>query len=115
LADESVDRQIVHALRAVGFDVDAIAEDSPGMADDGVLELARLHQAILLTADKDFGELVYRLRLIHHGVILLRMAGVDATQKATDVVRAVQAHQDRLPNAFCVISPGMIRIRPESP
>ena len=63
LADESVDRLIVEHLRQEGHLVSYIAELGPGMADDAVLHLANQETALLLTADKDFGEMVFRQRL----------------------------------------------------
>ncbi|MCX7839148.1 MAG: DUF5615 family PIN-like protein, partial [Anaerolineae bacterium] len=69
LADESVDRQIVERLRQDGHRVWYVAEMKPGISDDSVLALANQEPAILLTADKDFGEMVFRQRLYTHGVI----------------------------------------------
>lgn len=62
LADENVDRQIVERLRCVGFNVRYIAETDAGISDDEVLDLANSEESLLLTADKDFGELVFRLK-----------------------------------------------------
>lgn len=58
VADESVDQLIVTRLRDDGHLVDAVSEMSPGIADDEVLSEAVAQSAVLLTADKDFGELV---------------------------------------------------------
>ena len=75
LADESVDWPIIARLRDDGHDVPAIAEDSPGLPDLGVLARAHAEGVVLITGDKDFGELVYRQKLPHAGVLLLRLAG----------------------------------------
>jgi hypothetical protein len=66
----------------------------------------------LLTADKDFGELVFRLNRVAAGVILVRLEGLVPETKATIVVRAIRDHESELMHAFSVIAPGMIRIRP---
>jgi predicted nuclease of predicted toxin-antitoxin system len=58
LADEGVDKQIVDRLRQVGHSVWYVAEMEPGISDDEVLNLANRENDILLTADKDFGELI---------------------------------------------------------
>ena len=63
--DESVEGPTVTALRAAGHLVLFIAETSPGIEDSEVLVIARKEQALLLTADKDFGELVFRNREPH--------------------------------------------------
>ena len=60
LADEGVDRQIVALLRQAGHDVLYIAELEPGIADQTVFDKANRLNALLITADKDFGELVFR-------------------------------------------------------
>jgi hypothetical protein len=58
VADESVDRLIVERLRREGYQVSYVAELEPGMLDEAVLNLANQETALLLTADKDFGEMV---------------------------------------------------------
>ncbi len=79
LADEGVERQVVERLRLDGHTVLYIAEMEPSITDDLVLERANAITALLLTADKDFGELVFReLRLSSGGVVLLRLAGLSA-------------------------------------
>jgi predicted nuclease of predicted toxin-antitoxin system len=71
LADESVDRQIVDHLRQDGHHVWYVAEMEPGVSDDAVFDLANREEALLLTADKDFGELVFRLRRLAPRVVLV--------------------------------------------
>lgn len=113
-ADESLDRQIVERLRQDGHEVLYVAEMAPSVSDDVVLEQANAVQAILITADKDFGELVYRQERIHAGVILIRLAGIRPEAKASVVVDAIRSHTAELASAFCVISHGTVRIRRES-
>jgi predicted nuclease of predicted toxin-antitoxin system len=76
VADESVDGQIVDGLRAQGHDVFSIAESDPGIDDDVVLSRSVTADALLVTADKDLGELVFRQRRLHSGVVLVRLAGL---------------------------------------
>ena len=76
VADESVDQQIVERLRTEGHDVWYIAEATPGASDEDVLTLAKRNGAILLTADKDFGEMVFRQRQITGGVVFIRLGGL---------------------------------------
>jgi len=112
LADESVDRQIVERLRQDGNAVLYVAEMEPGITDDIVLERANEKTSLLVTADKDFGELVFRdKRLTEGGVILLRLVGLSAERKAEIVSDALREHMAEFPNHFSVISPGRIRIR----
>ena len=59
LADESCDFSVVRALRGAGHDVIAVAELFPSLDDSLILDLALREQLVLLTEDKDFGQLVY--------------------------------------------------------
>ena len=112
LADESVDRKVVSRLRQDGHEVLYVAELEPGITDDTVLERANERSALLLTADKDFGELVFREgRLTTNGVVLLRLAGLSSERKAELVVAAFEEHGAEFQNSFSVIGPGRIRVR----
>ena len=111
VADESVDQQIVERLREEGHAVGYIVETGPGASDEDVLELAKLKGAILLTADKDFGEMVFRQRQVTEGVIFIRPAGQSQKRKAEIVASAVKRHGEELFRAFSVITPRGIRIR----
>lgn len=111
LADESVERQIVEALRGAGHDVVSIAESGPGMPDDEVLALSTRNRAVLVTLDTDFGELVYRQRLASHGVLLVRLPGEPPDRKTALVVETVDRHADELTGAFSVLNANQLRIR----
>jgi predicted nuclease of predicted toxin-antitoxin system len=111
LADESLDRQIVDALRRDDHVVLYVAEMDPGISDDEVLDKAEKESAILITADKDFGELVFRQQRITNGVVLVRLAGLSSSKKAEIVSTSIKKHLDAIQNAFSVISPSAIRIR----
>lgn len=111
LADESVDRAIVERLRQDGRSVVYIAELSPSISDEEVLQQANALGALLVTADKDFGELVFRQGKVHAGVVLLRLAGLPNEAKAEAVAEVFRDRLAELTGAFSVISPGVVRIR----
>ncbi|MEX2375946.1 MAG: DUF5615 family PIN-like protein [Dehalococcoidia bacterium] len=111
LCDEGVERQIVEALRASGHAVTYVAEMSPGVSDDDVLELATEEQALLVTSDKDFGELVFRQGRTHFGVVLLRLHGLDPSQKGAVTSAVVAEHGEKLVSAFSVVEHRQVRIR----
>ena len=111
LADESVDRQIVDALREDDHAVLYVTEMDPGISDEEVLDKAEKGSAILITADKDFGELVFRQQRITNGVVLVRLAGLLPSKKAEIASTMIKKHLDAIQNAFSVISPNAIRIR----
>jgi predicted nuclease of predicted toxin-antitoxin system len=110
-ADESVERQIVERLRELGHYVEYVAEMAPGLTDDAVLEAAAQRDAVLITADKDFGELAVRQAKSARGILLVRAAGLRLQAKAGLVAQAVAEHGAELGGAFAVVSPGAIRIR----
>ena len=89
LADENVDKVIVEHLRKDGHDVLYVIEMEPGISDDEVIQWANLESAMLLTADKDFGELVFRQSRIVRGVVLIRLAGLSPQRKAEVIGAAV--------------------------
>lgn len=111
VADESVDGQIVERLRTDGHNVQFVAEFHPGINDEAVLLTSRQANAVLLTADKDFGDLVFRQRLVHSGVLLIRLAGMESNRKADLVSWVFAQHSGELHRAFAVLSERALRIR----
>lgn len=111
LADEGVDGQIVQRLRDEGHQVWYVAEMAPGTPDEEVLELANHEGAILLTTDKDFGELIFRQQRLSPGIVLIRLAGLSSQEKANLVTTIITERTTELIQSFTVISPNTIRIR----
>lgn len=112
IADESVDFAIIEFLRKAEFHVHAIVEHNPGWPDDEVLKFAFEYPAFLITEDKDFGELTYRLRKPNHGILLVRLIYSSANQKAKAVLEVIEKHADKLQGAFSVLDEHRLRIRP---
>jgi len=110
VADESCAMPVIYALREAGHDVVAIAEVAKGATDDEVLGLALDAKRVLITEDRDFGELVYARGRSSAGVILLRFHNRTRRAKATTVVEAVSKLGSRLEDAFTVVEPGRVRI-----
>ena len=79
LADENIARSIVAWLRAQGHDVLSASESRTQAADADLLAEAEAQGYVILTEDKDFGDLVFRDRRNSHGVVLLRMEGLPAS------------------------------------
>ena len=111
VADESVDKQIVERLRDDGHSVWYIAEMSPSISDDEVLQRANNGTAPLITSDKDFGELVFRQHLVSYGVVLIRLSGLSTELKTNVVSYSITNHENEIFGNFTVISPSRIRIR----
>ena len=111
VVDESVDRIVVDALRRDGHNILYISEFAPSINDDTVSNLANQHDALLITEDKDFGELVFRNGRVHTGVVLIRLSGLSTQAKIHSVSTTFANRGSELRNAFSVISPGRVRIR----
>jgi predicted nuclease of predicted toxin-antitoxin system len=110
LADESCDFAAVRALRADGFDVVAVVEHSPGATDDQVIALSLKEGRVLLTEDKDFGQLVFAANRKSSGVLLIRFPASARGTLGARVVETVQREQNRLGGAFVVLQPHRTRI-----
>ena len=111
LADESVDYPVVASLRKLNYDVYYIAEIKSGIKDEEVLEIAQKENRILLTSDKDFGELAYRQKLANNGVVLYRLSGLSNERKSLIITDSFKSHSSEMANKFTVITSNHIRIR----
>ena len=110
LADESCDFAVVRALRAAGHDVKAVAEVALGAADEVVLELASRERRVLLTEDKDFGQLVFAARISASGVIFIRYPGTARSLLPQTILDLVDMEGERLADSFVVVQASRIRI-----
>jgi predicted nuclease of predicted toxin-antitoxin system len=112
LANENFSALVVDALRQAGHDVTWIRTAMPGISDQEVLKHAMAEERILVTFDKDFGELAYRSCLpATCGVILFRISVADIVVAASVIVRAIESRDD-WHGHFCVVEEHRIRIRP---
>jgi predicted nuclease of predicted toxin-antitoxin system len=92
--------------------VDEAAVDVvPGAPDDEMLARSVASGQNLVTADMDFGELVYRLRRVQPGVVLLRLAGLSTADRAETVSAVFRDRAGQLPGNFTVIEPDIVRVR----
>ena len=111
VADECCDALLVTGLRSDGHDLLYVKEIAPGTDDETVLQTAADQKRILLTEDKDFGELVVRLKLPAYGIVLLRMNPADSSAKLARL-RYLLLHQvHRLPGTFVVLDQKKVRFR----
>jgi predicted nuclease of predicted toxin-antitoxin system len=111
VADESVDFGIIKGIRQKGFQVLSITEDFSGIKDQEVLNIAVKNNSLLLTEDKDFGELTYRLRLEHKGILLIRLSDLPRNERIRLVIETMELHSDTLENNFSVLSNRGLRIK----
>ena len=111
IADENIDQIIVQGLRRIGHSVDHIGEFHAGMSDEDVLSLSRQRQAVLITADKDFGQLVFLHGQAYSGVMFLSLSGVSPEEKQQIVVDVVATYGSQLVGEFAVVTPSSVRLR----
>lgn len=110
IADEGVEKEIVLTLRRK-YDVLYVAESMQSSADDQILRKANEENRILITLDKDFGELVYRLNQVHAGVVLCRVQSMPIQEAVMLVAETIEKYGTDLRGAFTVIQPKNVRIR----
>jgi predicted nuclease of predicted toxin-antitoxin system len=110
LADESCDFAVVCALRAAGHDVQAVKEICSGAPDEMVMQLAVQEARILLTEDKDFGQLVYAGSGLSVGVIFIRFPGNARQGMVKAVLELLDKAGDKFQGRFVVVQPGRVRI-----
>ena len=111
LADENMARAIVAWIRSAGHDVLYAAELKPGEADDVWLSQAQADNRLIVTADKDFGELVFRDHLNSAGVLLLRMEDLTVQQRLTRLQSVWSVVEANPTGKFIVVTDRKVRVR----
>ena len=112
IADENLPSLFVQTLRGRGHDVLWIKEAHPSINDVEVLALATAQKRILITFDKDFGELVHRFGLnAPFGIILFRLPSDSPTVTVQTVVSVLESQTDWA-GVFAVADENRIRTKP---
>jgi predicted nuclease of predicted toxin-antitoxin system len=114
IVDESSGTAVVAYLRSVGHNVLAVAETMPQANDADILVRAVNEGRILVTNDKDFGDLVFRSGQAHQGVVLLRLHDESSATRVRVMTSLLQQHAHRLASHFTVATEAGVRIRPAS-
>ncbi len=111
LADESVSMRGVRRLRDEGHDVGTVHELARGAQDSDVLNLAARRDAVLLTGDTDFGELVFRQgRGVGAGVVLTRLDALAPEEESNRVAEVIARRGRELVGQFTTLTPHGVRI-----
>lgn len=112
LANENMPEDAVVALRDRGHDVAWVRTDAPGSSDIQVLERAQREERIVVTFDKDFGELAFRIHAPSaHGIVLFRISAPSPTYVARAVVAALESRADWAGH-FAVVEDDRVRMVP---
>jgi predicted nuclease of predicted toxin-antitoxin system len=112
LADENIHADLVEWLRSAGHDVVHAAESLSGDPDEVLLEIARSEERILVTDDKDFGEMVFHRRLVSQGILLIRLSSPRIEDRLRRLVEIWSAIEPHLVGRFVVLGDKKVRIRP---
>jgi len=111
LADENFPGDAVTALQEQGYDIVWVRIDAPGSSDQDILTRAQAEGRIILTFDKDFGELAFRLRLSAlNGIILFRIPLLSPRSVTSLVISALATRSD-WSGLFTVVESDRIRIK----
>jgi len=111
LADENFPRPALLVLRDAGNDVRSVAEESPGLPDEDVAELCERDERVLLTFDKDFGELVFRQGLRAGSAIVLFRVVPESPVEVLTILRSLMETGVLRAGLFCVVTRERVRTR----
>lgn len=111
IVDVGVSNKVEKWLAAQGFDVVNVRNIDPRLPDHKIVEIAAKENRMVITMDKDFGELVYRNTAAHTGVLLLRLDGYSSQEKVNVIKKILEEHQDKIVGKFCVYKDNNLRIR----
>lgn len=109
LIDECTGPAVAQYLREGSHEVFSVLEEARGMTDDETLEKAFSEAWILITNDRDFGEMIFRDKRPHRGVVYLRLKDERASSKIKAMERLLTSYEDRVPDAFVVVTETQVR------
>lgn len=111
IVDVGVGKSIENYLRDKGYDSKAVREIDPAMSDDDIIRLAATEKRMVVTMDKDFGELVYHSCMDHYGVLLLRLEDATVPEKLQIIKFLLNSYSSKMANCFCVFQKNKFRIK----
>lgn len=111
LLDENLGRSVARELRKQGHDILAIGDEFAGVIDSAVLAKARHDKRVLITRDKDFGELAFKVGQAHCGVILLRLIDEQAGNTLRVIENVLLWLGKRKGSFFVVATDSEFRVR----
>ena len=111
LFDVGVSSKAEIYFKKLGFDVLTVRELNASMKDVDILELAVKEGRLIITMDKDFGELVFNFKKPHSGVLLLRMEDAKWKQKIEVLSEIFEKYSKNIAGKFSVYQDKKLRIR----
>ena len=114
LVDECTGARVARWLKEQGYEVFSVYEQARGITDDLIIKKAFDENWIVITNDKDFGEKVYRQKLPHRGIILMRLQDERSIKKINVIQRLFSIYLQQIPDSFVVVTENQVRFRPKS-
>ncbi|KJU81435.1 hypothetical protein MBAV_006376 [Candidatus Magnetobacterium bavaricum] len=111
IVDVGVGKKVEEYLQRVGFYVKSVRDMNPRLRDIEILKIVESEGLMLITMDKDFGELVYNTGKAHGGVLILRLDGANGAEKVEALKKVLSGYADRIKGKFCVFQGGRLRLR----
>ncbi|MEW6572155.1 MAG: DUF5615 family PIN-like protein [Bacillota bacterium] len=112
LADANVERDIITRIAVLGYDIQWVPTAHISLDDETILRLAEKEGRILITNDKDFGELIFRQKRVSAGIVLIRIKGATGKQKAEIIGKLVTIYGNKLRGNFVVVTARKCRFLP---
>ncbi len=112
LANVNVEKPLIDFLNEKGFDIKWITNIDKRMPDDRVCEIANSEQRIIITNDKDFGEIIFYQKKIVYGIILLRVKGQNSSEKIILLEKLLENYSDKIINHFVILTKKKFRFIP---
>lgn len=109
LVDECAGPKLAEWLVSQGHDVFSVFDQRRGASDDEIAKQALQESRILITLDRDFSYKVFRERILHCGMVFLRLHDERAANKIRVMQDLLSRHADRLENAFVVATDSVVR------
>jgi len=109
IADVNVEKAIVDYLLESGYDIKWVPDYNCEILDEDLLKLANVEKRILITNDRDFGELTFLQKKLFTGIILIRVKGQRAEDKVKVIKKLLQNYSNKLLNHFIVVTKEKIR------
>lgn len=111
LVDVGVGKKVENWLKENDYDVKSVRDLDVRTKDVDILKLAAAEGRMVITMDKDFGELVYNSGMLHSGVLILRLEDAKGADKVDVVKKILADFPEKIANNFCVFQAGRLRIR----
>lgn len=110
IADENLNRLFINDLRSQGLNVSSVQEQFSGITDRDVANLANATKSILITEDKDFGELVFAYNITKITIVFLRYQKSEIELVRKQLVEVINAYKEKDGHYFITIARGKIRV-----